>query len=102
MYLAEDFLGCMNAINYILDGDVYNEETNLYKPLRVYRFILREDEVIHSEELYHQYGVHDAIINKECWSLKEISPVQSFIIVPTYIARASWSPVHIEYMDFEK
>lgn len=97
--LAEDFQDCMNAINYLLDRDVYDEETG-YKPIRVYRFELDENEVLHPEEV--SCHVYDALVNKECWSLKPIVPVESFILKPTYIATSNVSPVHIGYMDFDR
>lgn len=97
--LAEDFIDCMNAINYLLDSDVYNEQQG-YKLLRVYKFELDEQYIVPSEEV-HRY-VYDALINKECWSLREISPSDSFIIQPTYISTGNISPVHISYMDFDR
>lgn len=99
--VSEDFLNCMNAINYYADKDVYDEYTGKYKPLRVYQFELDENEVIPPEEVY-KHSVHDALINKECWILKEVVPVTSFIIQPTYLTTGKLSPIHITYMDFDR
>ncbi|WCK57419.1 hypothetical protein PP175_25465 (plasmid) [Aneurinibacillus sp. Ricciae_BoGa-3] len=98
--ISEDIMDCMNAISYIRDRDVYNEKISLYKPLRVYRFELDEEEIVQPEEVYN-YGVYDALNNKECWSLKEIKPVESYIITPTYIATERLNPNRIALLEFE-
>ncbi|WPS85635.1 hypothetical protein SMD22_00820 (plasmid) [Brevibacillus halotolerans] len=98
--VSEHIIECMNAINYYADKDVYDPITETYKPLHVYEFQLDEVEVVPPEEVY-KHGVHDAIINKEFWVLKEVSPAKSFIIEPTYLATGDISPIHIAYMDFD-
>ncbi|MFF2532380.1 hypothetical protein ACFVS2_26060 [Brevibacillus sp. NPDC058079] len=98
--VSEHIIECMNAINYYADKDMYDPLSETYKPLRVYKFELDEREVVPPEEVYQQ-GVHDAIINKECWVLNEVRPTKTFIIQPTYLATGNISPIHIAYMDFE-
>lgn len=94
--ISEHFENCLSSISYVMDGLDDNGE---YRPLKVYEFELEENELVHPEEVFKH--VPDAIIHREFWSLKEIKPVRSFVIKPTYIATSDRSPITVAMLDFD-
>lgn len=75
------------------------DDNGEYKPVKVYEFELEEDELVHPEDVFEY--VPDAIVHGEFWRLKEIKPVRSFLIKPTYIATSEYSPITVAMLDFD-
>lgn len=94
--ISEHFENCLSSISYVMDG---LDENGEYKPIKVYEFELEEDELVHPEKVYKY--VPDAIVHGEFWSLKEIRPIRSFIIKPTYISTSNISPITVAMLDFD-
>jgi hypothetical protein len=98
--LCKEIKDCLNAIGYMsnyLYMDSYKELDTEYVPVRVYEFELNKKEILSSKDIVEY--VPDALRTKEVWSIKEIKPRKSYIILPTYFFQEDNYPFDI--FDFE-
>lgn len=100
--LCKNIYECLNGIGYLANYscmDYFKKLDTDYMPIRVYEFDLDDKDILNSKEIVKY--VPDALRTKEIWSIKEIKPIKSYIILPTYFYQEDKFPYDIVDFEFE-
>lgn len=100
--ICENIHECLNGMAYASNYmymESYNSGLTDYAMVRVYEFEIDENEIVKSEDIVKY--VPDAIRTKELWSLKEITPIRNYLILPTFLYQKDTYPYDIFEFEYE-
>lgn len=97
--ICENIHECLNGLSYSHDEEAYDKVSGRFRLLKVYEFELDPGDVVPYTDLTGK--VPDALQTKECWSIKEIEPVNSYIIELTYFHVEDKYPYLIRDVEYE-